>query len=138
MARKTREYTVSSTDRDNGKRFFITELDAVRADRWATRALFALAAAGIDLGAIEPSTGIAGIAMAGFSALGKLPPETLEPLLAEMMTCVTYITDLPNIPPQKILSGDTCQIEEVATFWKLRLAVFELHTGFSLAATPQN
>ena len=49
MARKVSNYTVTKEGRDLGKTFVITEMPASRAEAWATRALLALMAGGVEL-----------------------------------------------------------------------------------------
>lgn len=139
MARKTRDITIPGTradevgERDNGKTFRITEMPADQAERWAVRAFFVLAACGIDIGNLGDTPSMAGMAGLGFKALGKVDPEIVMPLLDEMMACVQYVPEKPGVPPQKILNGEASQIEDITTRLMLRKAVFELHTGFSLA-----
>lgn len=135
MPRKTVSYTVpvSPDNRDSGRSFLITEMAADRAERWATRAVLALAKAGVDIGEGGENAGMAALAVAGFRAMGGLDPETLEPLLAEMFTCVRYVPTAHGAAPQPIMDGDNSQIEEVSTRFALRMEVFKLHTGFSLA-----
>lgn len=135
MARKTTTLTIPAGDdnRDAGKKFLITEMSAAKAERWATRGFLKLAKSGIDIGDIGATPSMAAIAVLGFRALGKLDPEDLEPLLDEMFTCVQYVPELEGAPLQAIRDGDNSQIEEVTTRLAIRKAVFELHTGFSLA-----
>ena len=49
MARRTLIYTVKTENRDNGKKFVITEMSASRGEAWAMRALLALMAGGVNL-----------------------------------------------------------------------------------------
>lgn len=139
MARKTKTLVIPGVrteavgERDNGKTFLLTEMDADAADDWATRALFALMNAGAELPDGVTSAGMAGIAVAGLQAIQKLPHAAAKPLLAELLTCVKY-QHSPSVPLQPIFERDMCQIEEMKTFWTLRMSVLELHTGFSLAA----
>jgi hypothetical protein len=134
MARKTELVTIDAQNRDHGKTFVVTEMAADAAERWAVRALLALGRAGVELpdGSVAS---MAAFASHGFAALGKLNPDDLQPLLDEMMACVKYQAE--KGPAQRILPGDASQIEEVATRMLLRLKVFELHTGFSVAGAPQ-
>lgn len=135
MARKTIVYTVpvDPNNRDSGRSFLITEMPADRAERWATRAVLALAKAGMDLPEGATAAGMAALAVAGFKAMGGLDPDTLEPLLDEMFTCVQFQPSMPGAPLQKLLAGDNAQIEEVSTRYAIRMEVFKLHTGFSMA-----
>lgn len=127
---KTRRVVVTQEGRDKGKAFVITEKPAEQAERWFLRALFALMQSRADITADSLQAGAAGIARIGLAALSGIPWETAEPLLAELMECVQFRpsrADLPSMP----LTG--MEIEEVSTRLALRMAVIELHIGFSLA-----
>ena len=128
MARKTATVEISAEGRDKGKLFFITEMPAMQIERWATRALLALSKSGIDIPDDIASAGLAGVASLGMRALSHIDFHDAEPLLAEMLTCVQFIPD-PNNRSFKRSDIET-DIEEVATFFKLRAEVFSLHTNF--------
>jgi hypothetical protein len=127
MARRTDTVTIDTPGRDLGKVFVITEMAAEQAESWAIKALLALTNAGATVP--DSATGMAGLASAGLQALGKLPYESVKPLLDEMFTCVKY-QHKPGHPLQDIESGPASQIEEVATRLELRKRIFKLHTGF--------
>lgn len=139
MARKILDFQIPGTrtdevgQRDCGKTFRITEMPADQAERWAVRAFLILAESGVDVGNLDDSPSMAGIAALGFQALRKVDPDRVQPLLDEMLACVVYVPELAGAPVQKILPGASSQIEDVGTRMILRRAVFELHTGFSLA-----
>ena len=114
--------------RDNGKTFILTEMPADQGERWANRVIFAIGAAGIDLPEAVPASGMAGLASVGIQSLLKVPYTIAEPLLDEMFQQVQFQLN-PRAPMQNIFSGDESQIEEVPTRWKLRLALWKLHTG---------
>jgi len=127
MARRKETVTIEAEGRDKGKVFVITEMPADQAERWAIRALLALAKAGVTV--TDAAQGMAGLAAAGLAALGSLPYEAVGPLMAEMFSCVKY-QHQPNQPLQDIDDGERSQIEEVATRLELRKRIFKLHTGF--------
>lgn len=143
MARKTKLVTIPHDNRDKGKTFLITEMHPVKGEKWATRALIAIARSGsaeMPPGFKEEleGAGMAGIAALGARALTTVAFEEAEPLLDEMMACVAYvpdaskvdqITQLPIVRP--MVDGD---IEEVTTILFLRSEVIEVHVGFSPAA----
>lgn len=140
MPRKTSTFTVpghitdrATGNRDAAKSFLLTEMPADKAERWAVRAIQGLSRAGVELGALGENPSMAHVAALGMQALGGMDQATLEPLMAEMFTCVQYVPDMPGIPTQAILAGENSQIDEVSTRVALRMAVFRLHTGFSLA-----
>jgi len=122
-------------ERDNGKVFILTEMPSEQGERWANRVIFAVMNAGVDVPEGVQSMGMAGVAAIGIKALGKVPFEIAEPLLDEMFGCVQYQHDPHNpLLLQSIMSGNDSQIEEVMTRWKIRGALFTLHTGFSQGA----
>src|SRR5882672_7259877 len=86
-------------ERDNGKTFKLTEMDAYSGQDWALRALLALASSGVLLpdGALQ--TGWAGLAGFGIAALFQAPHAALRPLLDEMLAQAAYVHD-PKHPPQ--------------------------------------
>lgn len=132
MSRKSITVEVTIEGRDKGKKFYLTEMSAVRAEKWATRALIALLNSGIQLSDDEASAGMAGLAQVAargafkFSG-GGISFADFEPLLDEMLECVQIAE--PKIT--RTLTED--DIEEVTTLLFLRSEVLQLHTGFSLA-----
>lgn len=131
MARKT--ITFTATDgRDDGKQFIITEMGAAKAENWAMRALLALMSSGIDVPEGFEQNGMAGMAELGLRAVSRLKWDVAEPLINEMMDCVRFMPTPSKPHIVRDVMGD--DIEEVTTRFKLRIAVLELHTGFSLAA----
>ncbi len=133
MARKTINFTVpdgESTARDKGKLFCITEMPALRAEAWATRALIALMGSGVQMPA-DAVPGMATLVEVGYDSLQRLKYETLEPLLTEMLGCVQYFPDAsrPSFMRHLFVAGSE-DIEDVATLVMLRLEVWRLHTDF--------
>lgn len=127
---KTRRVIVTQEGRDKGKTFVITEKPADQAERWFLRALFALLQSRSDISADSLQAGAAGIARIGLAALAGIPWETAEPLLAELMECVRFQPPRAEIAPMPLTGAE---IQEVTTYIALRMAVLELHVGFSLA-----
>lgn len=131
MSRKT-DVFVATVDRDKGKRFVITEMPALQAERWALRAILALTHAGAELPEGEKA-GFAAIALAGIQSLQKLQFAEVAPLLDEMMDCVKIIPDPKNIDfmrPLVMNQGDGDDIEELQTIFELRERIFRLHAAF--------
>jgi hypothetical protein len=119
-------------ERDNGKTFVLTEMDAYSGQDWALRALLALAASGVQLPDGATQTGMAGLAGFGLTALLQAPHAALKPLLDEMLAQAAYQHD-PKHPAQPIRPGPNCVVEEIKTFLLLQKALIKLHTGFSAA-----
>lgn len=132
MARKEIDITISEgtpeTNRDFGKTYHIREMPASQGEKWATRVLMIAAKSGVDIGEAE-GLGMAGIAMLGVHAVMKASFGELEPLLDEMMQCVTIKPDRNNPAVIRNLIED--DIEEIKTRFELRREVLKLHVGFS-------
>ncbi len=88
MARKTLVVTIVDENRDKGSRYLITEMSASRAERWAIRALMGMAKSGVAVPDDVVSSGMAGLARFGFTAISGMAFADAEPLLDEMMGCV--------------------------------------------------
>lgn len=143
--RKTKLVTIDPSDenRDAGKTFLITEMAAWECERWAARALLALGRAGVEISDDTMAAGAVAVLGAGLAAFRQMRFEDAEPLLDEMMACVSFVPDLSRINPlttqpfaRKLQRGDDANasdIEELSTLLRLRMEVIELHTGFSVA-----
>lgn len=132
MARKTLRYTVEDQGRDLGKVFLLTEMSASAAEAWAMRIVLALLDGNPDMPIDLMRSGMAGIAAIGvIKAIGGLKWSVSKPLLDEMWECVKII---PNPGPKEMARKPMEEdIEEVITRFNLRVAVLELHMGFSEA-----
>lgn len=136
MARKVEVHIITAPppNRDHGKRFRIREMAALRAEKWAARALLALAKSGAQLPENLGQAGMAGLAVAGLRALQNLDWADAEPLLDEMMSCVSIMPDErhPELDRPLVIGsqyeGD--DVEELSTYIELRQKVFEIHTSF--------
>ena len=116
------------TNRDYGKTFHLREMGATKAEKWAMRALLAVARSGIDLPEGIAQGGMQSIAILGIQAIMKINFYDAEPLLDEMMECVRIKPDPKNPAIIRDLIED--DIEEIATRIKLREEVIKLHVGF--------
>lgn len=143
MARKTKIVAIEADGRDRGKTFLVTEMPPRQAEKWAARALFAIgrgarAEASPDMKDELQRSGMAGIAALGVQALTSIAFDEAEPLMDEMLECVTFIPDPSKLdqmtrqPIVRALIDD--DIEEVGTLALLRSEVLEVHVGFSIAA----
>lgn len=134
MARKDIDITVADAGRDEGKVFHIREMPATRAEKWAMRALLAVARSGVELPDDFVGMGMQGIAIIGIRAITKIAFEDAEPLLDEMMECVSIKPD-PRNPAivRPLIEGD---VEEIATLILLRQEVINLHISFFTAGDP--
>jgi len=141
MARASKLVTIDAANRDRGKVFLVTEMPPRQSEKWATRALLAVSRSNSSLGAEAgelADSGMAGLAAIGFRALSSLEFEDAEPLLDEMLSCVSFVPDPSKI--DQLTQRPLCfpvapdDIEEVSTLLALRSEVIEIHTGFSPAA----
>lgn len=134
MARKTKTLRIPADppSRDAGKTFLITEMPAAHCEKWAMRALMAVANSGLDIPPDVMRMGMGALVAVGFKGLLTMAFAEAEPLLDEMMACVEFVPDPKN--PSVVRPVDDEDIEEVKTRLLLRSEVFELHTDFSPAA----
>ena len=116
--------------RDAGKTFRITEMSAMRAEKWATKALLCLARSGQDVPESMARQGMSAMVIYGLNALSSIEFAEAEPLLDEMMGCVQIVETAVTRRPTED------DYEEVRTLFYLRQKIFELHTGFSFAGSP--
>jgi hypothetical protein len=129
--RKSKDIEIVKPGRDAGKRFLITEMPAMQAEKWAARFFLALARSGVDIPPDIAQQGMAGIAIVGLRTLGGLQWSHAEPLLDEMFECVKIYPPNDTVLPRKPNAQE--DIEEVQTIWQLRQEVLELHLGFSIS-----
>lgn len=125
--------TIDAKGRDNGKVFLLTEMSAVAAEKWATRAICALMNTGVEIPPDIATQGMAGLSSMGMQAIAKLPYYALEPLMADLMTCVQMVPNPQNPAVVRAVLDD--DFEEVATIFNLKKEVVDLHTGFFTAAS---
>lgn len=144
MSRKTKMFTVPGTFadergfRDCGKTFQITEMSAARGAEWATRVFLAVANTNVDLPPGVIGSGMEGVARMGLRALFSIPYERASPLLAELIGCVRRVEDPRHPFPRTLVidpgNPDGDDVQEIATTFLLYGEVFELMSGFSVAA----
>lgn len=139
--RKSKVITITADNRDKGRSYLLTEQPPLKTEAWAARALLALGRAGMEISddAIElGAPALAAVVAAGISAFRRMAFDDAEPLLREMLDCVSFIPDMAKIDPissapisRPLFSDD---IDEVSTLLRLREEVLELHLGFSVTA----
>jgi hypothetical protein len=136
MPRRTATVVIGEEGgRDKGKQFLLTEMPALKAERWAMRALNAAGRSNAQITPDMIALGMAGIAQFGLRSFVAMDFNEAEPLLNEMLDCVEFITEpSKGIRRKLFIGGAEDDLEEVKTIYRLRDEVFKLHTGFSLAA----
>ena len=108
-------------------------MPAMQIEQWATKVLFGAIKGGAVIPEGMENQGLAGLVYVGLNAVAKLDYDTAAPLLREMLECAQIVPD-PIARPDYRRPDIANDIEEVSTLITLREAIFELHTGFSLAA----
>lgn len=125
--RREKEITIKG-GRDDGKKFFITEMPAMQAEKWAARALLALGRSGLDIPDDFQTAPFAFLAAIGIRSLFSVAFDDAEPLMDEMWdSCVQIVEEKAT---RRVTADD---VEELTTIAKIRVEVLELHTGFPLA-----
>lgn len=114
MSLKTKTIVIEK-GRDQGATFLITEMPVVKADKWAMKALLAMAGAGINVP--DVSEGMVGIARTTFAALQSIPEEKAIPLLDELLECVQIVPEGGTARP---LNLDFNDVQDFSTLWRLR------------------
>jgi hypothetical protein len=148
VARRSKVVTITegspATNRDHGKQFLIREMSADAAERWAIQCLLAFANAGAKLPESQLMSGLEHMAASyqalmiqGIRSLAGMRYADVEPLLAQMLACVTFKPQTAA-PIDMSLESTLSQIEEVKTLLTLRYEVLSLHLGFSLADALSN
>lgn len=123
--RKEKVYTVDS-GRDAGKSFLIREMPVLQADKWAQRALFAIAQSGADASNVDLKGGMMEMAKFAFSAIGGIDADAGGELLDELLTCVQII---PSGGEARSMIIDS-DIEDVKTLFLLRQEALMIHIDF--------
>jgi hypothetical protein len=121
-------------NRDKGKLFRLTEWPAMKAEQWGMRMMLASNKSSGQLPLNLSGIGMEGIAILGINTFlrADIVPETLIPLLDELLQCVQYIAD--KAKPDVVSNLLPDDIEEVATRMWLRGEVLSLHLNFSVSA----
>ncbi|MGV7078493.1 hypothetical protein ACWA5Z_06765 [Testudinibacter sp. P80/BLE/0925] len=124
MTLKTKKITIEK-GRDKGVTFLLTEMPVVKADKWAMKALLAMASSGITVP--NPREGMLGISRVAFSALKGMPEDKTVALLDELLECVQIV---PEGGSARSLDLSLNDVKDFSTLWLLRKEVFMLHIDF--------
>ena len=122
---KTKEVVIEN-GRDADKCFLVTEMPLLKADKWAQRALFALASGGVDAGTLDLSGGMLEMAKFAFAAIGNIDPQVGGDLLDELLECVQII---PSGGNPRDFDVET-EIQDLKTLYLLRKEALFLHIDF--------
>lgn len=131
MARKTTILTIEDNNRDKGKKFKITEMSAIALDKWASKAILALANSGADIPA-DSLNGIQGLGTLSANGIMKLITqlkyEQAQPLYDELLNCCEFL-DGSSGRSLSVQNADEI-VEELTTLLKLRWEVLKLSFDF--------
>jgi hypothetical protein len=116
-------------NRDGGKSYLLTEMPALKAERWGRHAIAACNRNDLDVKGEVAKLGMLGFYLVGFQALAGGDIKAVDDLMDEMLTCIK-IVESPTVA--RPLGGDG-DIEEVSTLYLLRKELIELHMGFTFA-----
>lgn len=131
MALKEKRITIEK-GRDAGTTFLIREMPIAKADKWAMRALMAMAGAGIAIPNV--TDGMMGIARVALGALQSIPEDKAISLMDELLECVQIIPEGGH-PRQLDLSIN--DVQDFTSLWLLRKEALMLHIDFLQSAlTP--
>lgn len=122
MARKEKEITIEE-GRDAGKTFKITEMPAVQADRWISRALSLLGKSNSEISALILTNG-----QEFLKEFAKIDYEETQPLLEELLSCASFIKDGVSIPMKGNMVDSV--VEDWTTLFRLKYEAFLLSVGF--------
>jgi hypothetical protein len=125
--RKTASVTIDAENRDQGKRYLITEMPATQAERWGRRLVAKMAREGIAVPAQIADLGMA--ALPSYPLLTYLSWVDDEALVGELMACVQAWP--AGVQVARALRET--DVEEPLTLTQLRMEVIALHVGFTLA-----
>src|SRR6266852_1817408 len=120
-------------DAESHSKFKITEMSAIDAFDWGTKALLAMAKSGVEIPSDIISQGMAGVAVVIVRTVGGLEFISVKDLRQQLLDCVQiYVNPDGNAIQTRKLVGQN-DIQEPYTIYQLLIAVLELHLGFSIA-----
>lgn len=122
MARKEIEIKIEE-GRDAGKTFKITEMPAVQADRWITKALCLLGKSKFDISSLG-SMSMPEI----LKSMSGLNFDDTEPLLNQLLECATFEKDGVAVPMKGSMIDSV--IEDWSTLFRLKVESLKLILGF--------
>lgn len=132
MALKQVEVTVEAEGGDRGKRFQITRMDAITADKWGRHVIQAAIKSGASIPESAIAIGMRGVAELGIRIFGGMDTEVADQLIQQLLDQVKSMPDPSN--PHVTVPLLPSQIEEADTIAFLYSEAFDLHLGFIIAA----
>lgn len=112
--------------RDSGKTFIVKEMPIIQADRLAMKIIHAVAGAGFDVNAINPSLGALALTQITLDVIGRIPEHQFIEISGELLSCVSIVPQGGDARPLDI---DT-DIKDVMTLMRLRKEAIAIHVDF--------
>jgi hypothetical protein len=128
MSLKTKDVTITAEGRDKGRTYRLTEMPALKAERWARRAVMAMSRQELDIRSEIAALGMWGFVLGGMQALAAGDVDAVDQLMDEMLPQIQIIEERAVRPI--LAEGD---VWEVMTYKTLRQELIELHLSFTLA-----
>jgi hypothetical protein len=132
MIDNKRTIVIQDKNRDKGKTFIITAMSAYDTEIISLKIFFLLMNTGVKLPDGVEEMGFSEIASLGLDAFSKLEFEKTRPILEEMWDkCLMFKPS--EGAPERPLTYDQSDIQEVKTRIKLRMEIIKLHKDFYTA-----
>jgi hypothetical protein len=125
---KTKEVEITAENRDKGRKYLLTEMPALQAERWARHAIMAMNREDLDIQSEIAALGMFGFILGGMQALAGGNVPAVDELMDQMLRQIQIVEEHVTRPMQA--EGD---VWEVLTLKTLRQELIELHMGFTFA-----
>lgn len=134
--------------KDAGKTFVIHKMPLLAGDKWANQVALALLRSGVSVAGLMAEdeegratfvglTNMAGVLDIALRALGGVEDYKAQLLLDELMKYVKF--QLPGGGERPVmLTENGCDVEEIGTLWKLRIAAIKVNLDFLKEGVTQS
>lgn len=116
-------------NRDAGRSYLLSEMPALKAERWARHAFAAMNRNDLDVRGTVGDLGMLGFYLVGLQALAGGKILEVDDLMDEMLDHIK-IVESENVA--RPIKGDG-DVWEITTLYTLRKELIELHMGFTFA-----
>lgn len=125
---KQKTVTITAEGRDKGRQYVLTEMPALKAERWARHVIMAMSRQDLEIRQEIAALGMYGLIIGGFQALAGGDMAAVDTLMAEMLPQISIVEDKVIRP-----IGADGDVWEIWTLKQLRQELIELHMGFTFA-----
>lgn len=125
---KSKTITIDQEGRDKGRSYILTEMPALKAEKWARHAIAAMSREDLDARGEIQQLGMLGFVLVGMQALAGGKIDQVDALMDDMLPQIKIVEEAVTRP----LGGDG-DIWELSTLYRLRKELIELHMGFTFA-----